>query len=249
MNTKKTRLAAVLLLTLSPLAQAAAPAQEPWSWMVAPYGWFAGVSTDVAVPAPPPGGNANDLEFNDVVDLLDGAFQVHAEGQGDQFGAFADFTYLGLADEKEFDRFDSQSDLDTRLFELAAVWSPGEERFKGLDVFAGLRYIDLDVTVRLDPVNPTFQTTSLDGGKSYSDFMLGARYTFDVSERFGVTLRGDGSGGETEGSWNASVMGNYKMKHGAFLFGYRYFSVELGNDTTDIEIMLQGPVLGYAWKF
>ena len=138
MSAKKTRLAA-LLLTLSPLAQAQ---EQPWDWMVAPYGWIAGVSTDVAVPAPPPGGNASDLQFKEVIDLLDGAFQVHAEGQGDQFGLLADFTYLGLADEKEFQRFDSQSDLDTRLFELAAVWNPGEERFKGFDVFAGLRYID-----------------------------------------------------------------------------------------------------------
>ena len=247
MSAKKTRLAALLLLTLSPLAQAQSP--EKWDWMVAPYGWIAGISSDVAVPAPPPGGNASDLQFNDIVDLLDGAFQIHAEGQGDQFGVLADFTYLGLADEKEFDRFSSQSDLDTRLFELAAVWSPGEDRFKGLDVFAGLRYIDIDATLRLDPVNPAFANTSLDGGNSYSDFMLGARYTFDVTERLGVTLRGDGSAGETEGSWNASVMGNYKMKHGAFLFGYRYFNVELGNDTNNIDLMVAGPVLGYAWRF
>lgn len=246
MSAMKTRLAALLLLALAPLAQAQ---EQPWNWMVAPYGWVAGIGTDVAVPAPPPGGNPSDLQFNDVIDLLDGAFQVHAEGQGDQFGMLADFTYLGLADEKEFDRFDSQSDLDTRLFEAAAVWSPGEERFKGFDVFAGLRYIDVDLTVRLDPVNPSFPNTSLDGSRSYADFMLGARYTFDISERFGVTLRGDGSAGDTEGSWNASVMGNYKMKHGAFLFGYRYFSVELGNDTKDIELMVQGPVLGYAWQF
>ena len=57
MSAKKTCLAALLLLTLSPLAQAQAQ-EQPWDWMVAPYAWFAGISSDVAVPAPPPGGNA-----------------------------------------------------------------------------------------------------------------------------------------------------------------------------------------------
>ena len=39
-----------------------------------------------------------------------------------------------------------------------------------------------------------------------NDFMLGARYTWSLSERWGLTLRGDGSFGDTEGTWNTSAV-------------------------------------------
>ena len=56
--------------------------------------------------------------------------------------------------------------LAARLFELAGVWSPGPERYRGLEVFAGLRYIDIDLSVAFDPANPAFNRSSLDGSDS-----------------------------------------------------------------------------------
>ena len=97
---------------------------------------------------------STDVSFGDIIDKLDGALQIHAEGQGDSFGAFADLTYLGVSDSNERPRLRTETDVDTVLFELAAVWSPGEERFRGVDVFAGLRYLDVDLTTDLIPANP-----------------------------------------------------------------------------------------------
>ena len=123
-----------------------------WDWMVAPYGWAPSISTDIETQSPP-SSSSTDTKFGDIVDKIDGAFQIHIEGQGDRWGMFADFTFLGLADDSEHPRFRTESDLDTRLFEIAAVWSPGEGRFEGVDVFAGLRYIDVDMTLELEPTN------------------------------------------------------------------------------------------------
>ena len=80
--------------------------------------------------------------------------------------------------------------------------------------------------MKFDPENPLFDTTSFHSGRTYNDFMIGARYTWNWTDRWGVTLRGDGSSGDTEGTWNASVVGHYRMEHGAWLFGYRYLSAE-----------------------
>lgn len=238
---------ALFIAGLSPLAHAAD--DQSWEWMVAPYGWAASVGTDLQRDVPPVGGVSNDNNFDDIVDKIDGAFQIHIEGQGDHFGMFTDFTYLGLADSHDRPRFHTESDLDTRLFELAAVWSPGEGRYKGLDLFAGLRYIDVDLDVQFEPENPLFETSRFQGGDSFSDFMIGARYTWDLSDRWGVTLRGDGSFGQTEGTWNTSVVANYKMKHGAWLFGYRYLSVELQTATSNTDITMSGPMVGYGFIF
>lgn len=251
MNTtlQRATLATAALCLAGTASTAHAADGEGWDWMVAPYAWASSVGTDLDTTRPPSDDLSTDTSFADIVDKVDGAFQIHVEGQGDRFGAFADFTYLGLADEKERPRFRTQSDLDTRLFELAAVWSPGEDRFRGLDVFAGLRYIDVDLTVEIEPVNPLFAPTTVDASESYSDFMLGARYTWDLSERWGVTLRGDGSFGDTEGTWNTSAVAQYRTRRGAWLFGYRYMSIEVGTDENNTEITMSGPMIGYGLKF
>ena len=236
-------------LCLAAFCSTASASTGDWQWMVAPYGWFPTIGTDLQRTEPPAGGISTDAEFDDVIDKLDGAFLIHAEGQNEHWGMFTDFMFLGLADEDDRPRFHTESDLDARLFELAGVWSPGEGRYQGLDVFAGLRYIDVDMTVQLDPVNPLFNTTTIDIGDSFNDLMIGARYTWALSDRWGLTLRGDGSFGDTEGTWNASAVANYKMTHGAWLFGYRYLSVELQTGDTDTELTLHGPMIGYGFVF
>ena len=101
----------------------------------------------------------------------------------------------------------------------------------------------------LVPLNPAFPTVRIDGGDSFSDFMLGARYTWAMSERWGLTLRGDGSFGDTEGTWNASAILQYKMKRGAWLVGYRYLDAEVKTGGTNTNIAMSGPMFGYGFKF
>lgn len=234
---------------MAPLAHAAEGGADGWDWMVAPYVWGMSFDSDLQRTEPPDGGINSDISFDDVLSDFDGVFQAHIEGRTDHWGVFADFTYLGLAEEREYPRFRTESDLDARLFEVAAVWSPGDERGKGLDVFAGLRYIDLDMSVIFEPTNPEFESTVFDGSQSFNDFMLGARYTLALSDRWALTLRGDGSFGDTEGTWNASAVANYQMQRGAWLLGYRYLSVEVETDDSNIDMTMHGPVIGYGFQF
>ena len=238
---------ALLALSLACAFPQAAAASD-WDWVVAPYLWGAGIDTELDTHLPPPG-TGPEVNFEDLVDGLDGAFQIHIEGQGDRWGTFADFTYLGLQSSEERAAFDTEGDLDVRLFELAAVWSPGDERFSGLDVFAGLRHVDADLTVEFDPVNPAFQTTTIDTDASFNDFMLGARYTFPLSERWKLTLRGDGSWGDTAGTWNGSAVVAYATKHGAWGFGYRVLTGNFEDDDADLEIRMSGFEVGYGFRF
>jgi hypothetical protein len=242
----------VLVLALSaagfcPMAQAADG--DGWQWMVAPYVWGVGFNTDLERTEPPTGGISNDRNFDGVLDKFDGAFQVHVEGQAEHWGMLADFTYLGLSDDQDFERFHTESDLDGRLFDLAAVWSPGDDRYNGWDVFAGLRYIDVDLTVGFDPVNPSFDNSSFKSGESFNDFLVGGRYTWTMSDRWAFTLRGDTSFGDTDGTWNASATAAYKTDIGAWLFGYRYMDAKTTSGDNDINIVMYGPMIGYGFVF
>lgn len=236
---------ALAIAAFSPSAQASGD----WEWIVAPYLWGPSVSTDLRTTEPPEGGASSDRAFSDIIDKLEGAFEIHIEGQGETFGVFADFTYLGLGDTRQFERFSSDSDLDARLFDAAAVWSPGPGAYHGWELFGGLRYLDVDATLRFDPVNPIFSSTTFDAGDSFSDFLVGARYHWKLGERWGMSLRGDTSFGDTEGTWSASATASYRTNNGAWFFGYRHLSVELETGNTNTDLTLSGPLVGYGFRF
>lgn len=228
----------------------AAGAQGRWDWIVAPYVWAVDISTDLETPPPASAVVSRRLSFGDVVDKLDGAFQMHAEGQGEHFGLFADFTYLGLSQDATRRIFQADSDLDTRLFEAAAVWSPGGQRFTGAEVFAGLRYLDLDIASTITPTGPLgVPQFRVELDESFNDFMFGARYTWAFGGRWGLTLRADGSWGDTDGTWNTSIVANYKMKSGAWYFGYRYLDVDAQARSVSTDLVIKGPAIGYGFAF
>ena len=231
------------------LLAAPAFAGDRWDWVIVPYLWNSSISSDLETAAAPPGGLGDDTHFNGILDEVDGVFQIHAEGEGDDWGAFADFTYFGLSHENDRPRFHTETDLDVRLFELAAIWSPGATRHAGLDVLAGLRYVDLDLTADLRPANPLFPTSIVKVSESYSDFMLGARYTWVWSDRWGLTLRGDGSWGQTEGTWSASAAVQYRTDGGAWYFGYRYLDGSLKANGNTLDVTMDGPEVGYGFRF
>lgn len=247
-----------LALAITALCAFAAPAlafaQEApsdgggFTWVVAPYLWAADVGADLNLRHPYPDGG-NETNFGSVIDKIDGAFEVHVEGQGDHFGFFADYTFLGLEDRHQRRFAQTQSNLDTTLFEAAAVWNPSDTRFTGFDLFAGLRYLSTDLKVKIDPNDPLFNTNTFRGDKSYSDFMFGGRYTFKLSDKWGLTTRADGSWGQTDGTWNLSAIANYRFKHGIGFVGYRYLSIALKNDDHVIDIVTKGPILGYGFVF
>jgi hypothetical protein len=237
-------IAVLSLISLCPAARAAE--SEGLDWMVAPYLWAASIGTDLNAEEPPAG---TDSDFSDIIDKIDGVFMVRLEGRGDHFGAFADVLFLSLADDADRALSHTESDLDAWLVDAAGVWSPGDDRSRGLGLFAGLRYIDVDLSVRVDPTNPLFDTATIATNKSYSDMLLGARYTWALSERWGLTLRGDGSFGDTEGTWSASAIAQYRTRNGGWLFGYRYLSAEIKTRGNDTEITLSGPMIGYGFSF
>ncbi len=239
------KLAGIAALASAPFAQASAAG---WDWSATPYIWAPSISTGLLNDAPPVEGESAS-DFGDIVDKIDMGFLGHLEGQGDDFGAFADIIYLSLGDQKDFERFSTDSSLDTTVFELAAVWSPGEQRNQGFEVIGGLRHIILDFSVDFDPVNPELSNAKVQLDQSWSDLMVGGRYTGEFTEKWGYSLRADGSWGDTDGTMNLSALVDYKTNSGAWLFGYRYMTVELGDDDTDVELTLMGPVLGYAFKF
>jgi hypothetical protein len=238
------RLGAAIVLGGMACQAHAQDAPGAWQWVVAPYIWGLSSTIDSRFPDSP-GGTS---QFDGILDTLDGAFQLHAEGSNGRWGGFTDFTYLGLSGTRQVAGFHVDSDFDMRLFELAATWHPGSQRNAGFDLFGGLRYADFDLTARLANERIPDRIFDEKSSKSFSDFMLGARYAWPLSERWTLTLRGDGSWGQTNGTWNASAVFQYRTNSGEWLLGYRYLHADLGG-INDTRITADGPEIGYGFRF
>lgn len=242
-------ISATAILCLTGFSHSAAASNgDGWQWTVAPYVWLSGITTDVKTNVPPSEASS-DRDFGNVIDNISGFFEIHAEGQGADFGMFTDFMYVGLTGEKDRSVFTTKTSLDGTVFELAGTWNPSGAGSNGFQVFGGLRYVDLGLEFKLKPNNPDFPTVKISPDKSNSDFLFGGRYTFDMAQRWAMTLRADGSWGQTDGTYNLSALAQYKMESGAWLFGYRYMNISLKNDNVKTEISLNGPTVGYAFQF
>ena len=222
----------------------AASGDEGWTWTAAPYIWATSITADFSDSAPV---SDPSPDFSDIIDKIDGGFLGHLEGQGDQWGIMSDLIFLSLADERDRPNFSIDADLDATIFELAAVWSPGDTRYQGFEAFAGLRYMDVELGLAADPVNPALSGRSTGFDKSFNDFLIGARYTLPLAEKWAMGFRGDTSFGDSEGSWSANVMFRREMGSGALLLGYRYFDLQLEPGADSFDLTLYGPEIGYAF--
>lgn len=212
-------------------------------WLGIVYVW----GTDISVDAE----HATiDVDFSDVVDKLEMAFLGHVEAQADDFGGFVDVVFLGVGDNSSREFVDLNSDLDMTLMDLAAVWSPAAERFSGIEAFGGLRYIDVDFDLVVDPVPPALPTARTGINQDYSDFLAGARYAAPISDHWRLVFSGDLSGGDTEGTWSLSGYGVYRNGPHHLYLGYRHLDVELeAGDGRRIRQTFSGPAVGYGFAF
>lgn len=250
LNTRNTmtKAAAALLLAGAPIGVAFAADSNDWDWSLTPYAWLPAIGANIHIDVPPidTGGTK---QFSGWAPKLGFTIPLHLEGQGDDFGLLSDILYLPLSNDRDGHVFGTKSTLDAGVFELAGVWSPGAARHEGLEVIGGLRYLWASVDFELRPNNPELPSGKVSLDKSYADFLLGARYIWNLSDRWSWSLRGDGSFGSTDGTWGATAMFQYATSNGAWVFGYRYLKLKFGEADRDLDVKLYGPQFGYAFKF
>lgn len=245
---------AALLLAASPIGSAYADeggAQADGAgatWRLAPmYLWAPSVKTDLKFDQPPVSSTSS---FSDIISKVDIVLTGHVEAQNDKFGFLADLSYLALSDETAYDLFGTEASMDVTMFELAGVWSPGDQRYEGFEAIAGLRHLKAKVDAKFEPNNPLIPDARAILEQSYNDFMIGARYTTQLSERTQLTLRADASLGETGGTENFSAVLRWNHSgSGAWIFGYRYMNLKIDTNDEGVKVSQYGPVVGYEFQF
>lgn len=245
-----TGLITTLILAGMPLASATASevGDQEWNWRFTPmYLWAPSMKTDMRYDQPPVPSSSS---FSDIISKVDIVLTGHVEGQNDKFGFMGDLSYLALSDDNDFGNFDTEASLDMTVLELAGVWSPGETRFEGFEAFGGLRHFKSKIDAKFNIDDPLLPDARRILDKSYSDFMIGARYTGNISEHTQLTVRADTSFGETGGTQNFSAIMRWNRSESrAWVFGYRYMTIKFDGPNEGLKMTQYGPVVGYEFQY
>jgi hypothetical protein len=223
-------------------ASAHADSQDT-DWLGIVYLWGSGISIDAQ--------NASvGADFKDLIDDLEMAFMGRVETQGDNFGGFVDVLFVGVGANESRTIFDLNTDNDTTAMDLALVWSPGEERMTGVELYGGLRYVSNDFSLVIDPMPPGPPESRFGSDSSYYDALFGARYIAPLSEHWRLTFMGDLSGGDTEGTFSIGAYAGYRTGQHHFIGGYRHFEMDLeSGGAEDLTVTMTGPVIAYGYSF
>ena len=222
--------------------------RNEWRWSITPYLWGSDIETDIRLPGGQQIGGTT--KFNDILDTLDIGGMVHFEGQRGTWGMFVDATYLALSDDTTQGPFSADSELDTGLYEFVATYTPGGAS-GAFTAFAGARIVDVSLEVTLSgpgPVGPI----RLASDKSFTDVIVGGRYTHLFNDRWLFNVRADMGAGDTESSWN--VLAGFGWRFGgdldkAVLFGWRHMEVEVEESGRETDVTLDGPIAGVYFSF
>lgn len=241
MNSKALRTTIALLGAIA-LPNVALAADSDWDWRFTTYIWASDITVDF-------GDREADVSFSDIMDARDASLLFRLEGQGERWGMFTDVIYLDLGDDRRLDNASVDTDLKTSIIDVAAVYSPGNQRWDGLEGFAGIRYMGADFSADVDPDNASLPNRELELDQSFTDFLIGARYIMPLSDLWSVAFRADASFGDSEGSWSASVNTTRKIGRGALILGYRYFELELQPRESTFDMSMYGPQIAYAFRW
>jgi hypothetical protein len=242
-------LAAALALA-APAAPAAA--QDGWSFAVSPYVWLPGLTTKADTPL---GTVDVDTSASDAISELDFAFMGAAEARKDRWGLILDLIYSDISTSTgtPFGILFSDVEVETKLtsFTTYAGYRVFENDRGFVDLLGGGRFYWLDVDLTFDP-EPGRRGRSFDVSDNWADPVLGARGRIDFTDRWFATALGDfgGFGGGSDQSWQAFASVGYQFgPRWSAQGGWRYMAVEKELDGLDVEIDLNGPILGVTYRF
>lgn len=192
-----------------------------------------------------------DIKFGDIYDSLQGVFTVRLNALYRQkLGLVFDYNYLDLGNETQTDVVSIETSFKAQILNLAGTYRFLDERHT-LDGVAGIRYTDLDLEVDFIGTG-----SGLDKNKNWVDPIVGARYAYQMTDKWALRLYGDigGFGVSSNFTWQGlGLIDFHPWKHVAIVAGYRAIDTDYetgsGRDKFTYDVIVHGPVLGVDIRF
>ncbi len=228
---------------LSPLSLQAAEENDKLQHRVALYLWGAGLSGNVGNAA---GGAPVDASFDDILDNLEGGFMGNYRAKGNKWAFGLDYIYLNISPSSDVPP--ATVDLKQTIVEL----SVGYEVRPELEVLAGIRSVDIDMSATINVTPPPPPMT---GADDWIDPIVGLDYRRTLSEKWQFYGRSDvgGFGVGSDLTWQlAAYFGYMPSKNWNLFAGYRHLDFDYKSDNDKkfyYDIAISGPLLGAGYNF
>jgi hypothetical protein len=228
-----------------------AAAQSGWSFAVSPYVWVPGINTSLdtdfgALDA----SRSNRAALED----LDLAFMGAFEARRGRWGLIGDLIYAKLSNEEDtpFGALFDSAEVTTKLGALTGYgyWRAYEDAHLSLDLLGGVRYYDLKVEV--DLTEGLLRPRELESKSDWWDGVVGFRGRGDFNENIFSTVLVDVGGFDTgsDFTWQALATVGYQFDdRWSAQAGWRYLDVEKEIWGEDVQVELDGPILGFTYRF
>lgn len=224
-----------------------AQGSDKLNWSITPYIWAS--STKVDLTFRDSGIGEGNISFKDLLDVLDTAGMIHIEAGKGSWSMFGDLTYLKTSDTTEREVLTVDTKSKQTFIDTAVVYWPGGVGSQ-LSFYGGLRYSGFSDRYRFslgeEPVGEQHNSNN------YYDALLGVRYRFDLAERWSLITRGDGSFGDSKGTWLLQANFAYtvgKRQQNRILFGYQYKQAEFKDGDLVSKFTYHGPMAGFNFRF
>ena len=240
------RLLALAFLILATPALAAES-----EWQISPYLWIASFKGTVGGSGgnQDTGGEATFEHAWENTSLAGG--MVNAGWRRDRWTAFADWTYANVRSESParvpalYDSVEAQ--IRGHVVQAFAGYDLMPRETSHLDLFAGARYYNLDVSI--DFAGAASQSRELQGSQDWFDAVAGLRWTKRYANHWLSTVSGDVGTGGSNLSWQGYAGVGYDFSWGTLIGGWRYLHIDYNSGSYQLDAALTGPFMGASWRF
>lgn len=222
------------------------------TFIVSPYVWIPTVSGDIDVGTQ---GIQFELDAGDLLDVFEFGGLIRGEMRHSSgWGLAVDYVFADLGADVSILIGDVAADIDASILEATVVRrvQSGQDP---IDIYGGIRR--WDAAIKADITIP-FLSTTIETGDDWVDPIIGARYQHSISRRWRILGQLDvgGFGIGSDFTWNAALGVSYAAwENTSFQLVYRTLSVDRQSGATDampgvgLEIVVQGPLIGFAYQF
>jgi hypothetical protein len=195
-----------------------------------------------------------DVPLSDILDHLEMAAMGSYRWQSDQWSFQADAIFASLAGEREGGLGLTRTTLD--LDQLIVEVDGGYRLSEHWEVMFGVRYWDIDPTIKLRTVATGDVLATAGGGNSWTDPLVGLRVAMPLGDKWSFVARGDigGFGVGSDFAWHLTAHFDWHTSENfSVLFGYRILDVDFedrgSNGLANMDMQQGGPAIGVAWTF
>lgn len=269
-KTLQSTLAGILsVAVLLPGGAIAGSQNDDWTFTAALYGWLPSVGGKTNFPSSG-GSSETSVSASQILDNLDGVFMGEFVARKGRWGGFVDLIYLDLKDTKsgtrsvDFTDFNipAAASLDVKMqltgwtMTAAGTYAWVQKPEYTLDVLGGVRYLQLDETLKWDfagnigqiPLQSRSGNTSAE--QDYWDAIVGVRGRADLgSSKWYIPYYLDMGTGDSDFTWQAMAGVGYSFGKFNVVAAYRYLDWDFGSDKEVEDLNFSGPLIGasYTW--